>query len=68
MEIFPSEYQGLELSRYEKLFVRHALSSDQYGFLLLRVNPSKQKNDYMNVVILSRGVVFCKFFDGFVVI
>ena len=65
MEIFPSEYQGLELSRYEKLFVRHALSSDQYGFLLLRVNPSMQKNDYMNVVILSRGVVFCKFFDGF---
>ncbi len=65
MEIFPSEYQGLELSRYEKLFIRHAISSEQYGFLLLKVNPAMIKNDVMNVVILARGVVFCKFFDGF---
>ena len=36
MEIFPSEYQSIELSRYEKMFVRHAISADGYGFLLLK--------------------------------
>ena len=66
MEVFPSEYQSLDLTRYEKLFVRHAISSEQYGFLLLKVNPAMIKNDSMNIVILSQGVVFCKFFDGFV--
>lgn len=65
MEVFPSEYQSLDLSRYEKLFVRHAISSEQYGFLLLKVNPAMIKNDSMNIVILPQGVVFCKFFDGF---
>ena len=65
MEVFPSEYQSLDLTRYEKLFVRHAISSEQYGFLLLKVNPAMIKNDSMNIVILSQGVVFCKFFDGF---
>ena len=64
MEVFPSEYQSLDLTRYEKLFVRHALSSEQYGFLLLKVNPAMIKNDSMNIVILPQGVVFCKFFDG----
>ena len=33
MEILPSEYQNIELSRYEKMFVRHAISNDEYGFL-----------------------------------
>lgn len=65
MEVFPSEYQSLDLTRYEKLFVRHAISSEQYGFLMLKVNPAMIKNDCMNVVILPQGVVFCKFFDGF---
>lgn len=65
MEVFPSEYQSLDLTRYEKLFVRHAISSEQYGFLLLKVNPAMIKNDSMNIVILPQGVVFCKFFDGF---
>ena len=65
MEILPSEYQSIDLSRYEKLFVRHAISSDEYGFLLLKVNPAMVKNDYVHVLILSQGVLFCKFFDGF---
>ncbi len=65
MEILPSEYQNLGLSRYEKLFVRHAVSNDGYGFLLLNVNPSMQENESMNVVITSRGVVFLKFFSDF---
>ena len=65
MEILPSEYQSIELSRYEKMFVRHAISNDGYGFLLLKVNPSMLENESMNVVITSRGVVFLKFFEDF---
>lgn len=65
MEVFPSEYQSLDLTRYEKLFIRHSLSSDEYGFLLLRVNPAMQKNDDMDVVVLPQGVILCKFFDAF---
>ena len=65
MEVFPSEYQSLELSRYEKMFIRHSLSNGEYGFLLLRVNPAMQKGDYMNAVILNQGVILCKFFDTF---
>lgn len=65
MEIFPSEYQNIKLSRYEKMFVRHAISNDKYGFLLLNVNPTMIENESMNVVITSRGVVFFKFFEEF---
>jgi len=64
MEVFPSEYQSLELTRYEKLFIRHSLSSGQYGFLLLRVNPAMQKNDNMDVIVLPQGVILCKFLDA----
>ena len=63
MEVFPSEYQSLDLTRYEKLFIRYSISSDEYGFLLLRVNPAMQKNDDMDVVVLPQGVILCKFFD-----
>lgn len=65
MEILPSEYQNLELSRYEKMFVRHAISSDGYGFLLLKVNPTMIENESMDVLISSRGIVFFKFFEDF---
>lgn len=65
MEILPSEYQSIELSRYEKMFVRHAISADGYGFLLLKVNPTMIENESMNVAITSRGVVFFKFFEDF---
>lgn len=63
MEIFPSEYQNIDLSRYEKLFVRHALTSPEYGFVLLKVNPVMISGESLDVVICSRGVLFCKFFD-----
>lgn len=65
MEIFPSEYQNIELSRYEKMFVRHAISNNGYGFLLLKVNPTMIENESMNVVITSKGVVFLKFYENF---
>ena len=56
MEIFPSEYQNIDLSRYEKLFVRHALTSPEYGFVLLKVNPVMISGESLDVVICSRGV------------
>ena len=65
MEIMPSEYQQIELSRSEKLFMRHAISSDEYGFLLLKVNPSMRKDDYMHVLITKDGIVMYKFFEAF---
>lgn len=65
MEILPSEYQSIGLSRYEKMFARYAISNDGYGFLLLNVNPSMLENESMNVVITSRGIVFFKFFEHF---
>lgn len=65
MEILPSEYQSIELSRHEKMFVRHAISNGGYGFLLLNVNPTMIENESMCVVITSRGVVFFKFFENF---
>lgn len=67
MEVLPSEYQNLSLglARSESLFIRHALSSGEYGLLLLRVNPAMQKNDEMNALVLSQGVILCKFFDSF---
>ena len=65
MEVFPSEYQNIPLSRYEKIFVRHTISANDYGFLLLRVNPSMEVDENMNVVILPEGVVFIKFLDQF---
>lgn len=51
MEILPSEYQNIALSRYEKMFVHHAISSDGYGFLLLKVNPAMIEDESMDVLI-----------------
>lgn len=42
MEILPSEYQNIELSRYEKMFVRHAISNDGYGFLYRQLHDSQK--------------------------
>lgn len=36
MEIFPSDYQQLDLDRHEKVFVRHASIDEEFGFVLLR--------------------------------
>lgn len=61
MEIYPSEYQQLELNRYEKVFVRHASNDEDYGLLLLKINPAMLSGEYSHAVITSRGVVLCKF-------
>lgn len=63
MEILPSEYQNLNLSKYEKIFM-HAISSKYDGFLLLKVNPTMRENDSRDVVIARNGVLFFKFFES----
>lgn len=65
MEIMPTEYQNIELSRSEKVFVRNALASHVYGFLLLHVNPFMVNGEYANVLIIRDGIVVLKFFDEF---
>lgn len=61
MEIFPSEYQQLELNRYEKVFVRHANNDENFGLILLKINPSMLTGEYSHAVITTRGLVLCKF-------
>ena len=65
MEIFPSERQTLDLKRYEKIFATQADKCSEYGFAMLRVNPSMTNGDSMTVVITSKGVVCCKFFEDY---
>lgn len=60
MEICPSEYQQLKLNRYEKVFVRHASNDENYGIILLKINPAMLNEEY-HAVITSQGVVLCKF-------
>ena len=43
MEILPSEYQQIDLSRDEKIFVRNVMSQDVYGLLLLDTNRDYEK-------------------------
>lgn len=61
MEIYPSEYKQLELNRYEKVFVRHASNDENYGLVLLKINPAMLSGEYLHAVITSRGIVLCKF-------
>lgn len=65
MEIMPSEYQQLELTRSEKVFVRHAVSCEKYGFLLLKANPAMLQNDAMHILLSEDGVIIFKFFETF---
>ena len=65
MEVWPSEYQNLELSRDEKVFLRNILSGDQYGYLMLNTNPAMLPNESMHTLVCSDGVLFFKFFSAF---
>ncbi len=65
MEILPSEYQQIDLSRNEKIFVRNIMSNDLYGFLLLDTNPAMLPNECMHILVCPDGVLIFKFFDGF---
>lgn len=61
----PIEYRNIELSRSEKVFVRNALTSQMYGFLLLHVNPFMVNGECVNVLINHNGIVVMRFFDDF---
>ena len=63
MEILPSEYQHIELSRNEKIFIRNVMSNDQYGFLILNTNPAMLSLGSMHALTCSDGILFFKFFD-----
>lgn len=66
MEILPSEYQHINLSRSEKIFVRNIMSHEEYGYLLLDTNPAMLQKESIHVLVCSGGVLFLKFFDGLV--
>ena len=57
MEILPSEYQQIELARSEKIFVRNVMSSERYGYLLIKTNPAMLKNESMHTLACADGVV-----------
>lgn len=62
MELFPSEYQQLDLNRHEKVFIRHALNCEsEFGMLLLKVNPAMLPGESMHIVLVPKGIVLCKF-------
>lgn len=65
MEIMPSEYQRIVLSRSEKIFVRNVMSTEQDGYLFLGTNPAMLSNESMHILVCSDGVLFLKFFEGF---
>ena len=65
MEILPSEYQHLELSRNEKLFVRYTMSNEQFGYLLLKTNPAMLPNESMHTLVCADGILFLKFHEKF---
>lgn len=65
MEILPSEYQHIDLTRDEKIFVRNIMSNEQYGYLLLATNPAMLPNENIHILVCANGVLLLKFFEGF---
>jgi hypothetical protein len=60
MDSLPSEYKDLELTKVEKILVRTVLSQDQYGFIIIKANPSMMDGDSMHVLITKQGVLMIK--------
>lgn len=65
MEAMPSEYQNINLTKTEKVFVRHVLSHDEYGLLLLKINPAMLQGDCMHALICAEGILLFKFMENF---
>ena len=65
MEALPSEYQNINLSKTEKLFIRHVLSHNEYGLLLIKINPTMLPGDYMHSLICNEGVMLFKLMENF---
>lgn len=65
MEVLPSEYQNIDLTKTEKLFIRHVISHNEYGLLLIKINPSLLQGDFMHALLCAEGVMLFKFMDNF---
>lgn len=65
MEVLPSEYQQLDLQRFEKMFVRYAESCGKYGYVFLNTNAAMIQGEKQHMVITEDGVTLLKFFDSF---
>lgn len=65
MEALPLEYQNIDLTKTEKLFIRHVISQDEYGLLLIKINPSLLQGDFMHALVCAEGVMLFKFMDSF---
>ncbi|MCM1225795.1 MAG: AAA family ATPase, partial [Lachnospiraceae bacterium] len=65
MEAMPSEYQNMGLSKSEKLFIRYILCHDEYGLLLIKINPAMLSGDCMHALICSEGIILFKFMENF---
>lgn len=64
MEIIPEETKYIEqLSQYEKKLIR-CVNADDYGYLLLKVNPSRTENESQDLVVTSKGILLLKFYEG----
>ena len=65
MEVMPSEYQQLQLSRSEKMFIRYAESVEDFGYLLLNTNAAMVEGEKQHIVVVDKGVLLVKFFEEF---
>jgi Superfamily I DNA and RNA helicases len=65
MEVMPSEYQHIELSRNEKIFVRNILANEQFGYLFMHVNPALNQSEIANLLVYADGVIMLRFFNDF---
>lgn len=65
MLVMPSEYQHINLSRDEKIFIRNTMSHESDGYLLIGVNPAMLSNESMHLLMCSDGFLLLKFFDRF---
>lgn len=63
MDIFPNEYQNLDLKRNEKMFIRYAETCTDNGYLFLNTNPAMQDGEVNHILVNKNGVLILKFFE-----
>ena len=63
MDIFPNEYQNLQLNRNEKMFIRYAESCNELGYVFLNTNPSMQEGQISHIVVSKNGVLILHFIE-----
>ena len=67
MEIYPSDYNQLDLGRSGKLFIRHLLNAEEdFGFYYLSVNPAMLQKAVVNVLITAKGIAVIHIIENMV--